>query len=40
LFEQPFTYYHHAGLRGLFAADEVDNIIYIIENINRNALAS
>ena len=37
LFEQPFTFINTEGLDGVFAPKDADNIIYLINEINKNA---
>jgi type I restriction enzyme R subunit len=39
LLEQPFTDLHYQGPYGLFASEEVNHIIQIIDTINANAVA-
>ncbi len=37
LFEQPFTFINTEGIDGVFAPKDADNIIYLINEINKNA---
>lgn len=37
LFEQPYTFINTEGLDGVFAPKDADNIIYLINEINKNA---
>jgi type I restriction enzyme R subunit len=40
LYEPPFTSVHHEGLDGLFPEAAADQLVQVIENINRNAQAA
>lgn len=37
LYEQPFTFINTEGIDGVFAPKDADNIIYLINEINKNA---